>query len=132
MLLIPISRLAEVGKLQPVLGKYECGQLFLHRVFGYRGVILFPWLARVYDRDQYTIKSNDPQPKDEDMKPPNVGNAETAAADSSASRGKTNTFYQVLIDARDCPYIVRRSMYHVCCDYSPEPVFRSSAPRLRQ
>jgi len=32
-------------------GAYETGQLFLHRVFGYRGVILFPWLARVYDRD---------------------------------------------------------------------------------
>ena len=23
----------------------------LHRVFGYRGVTLFPWMARVYDRD---------------------------------------------------------------------------------
>lgn len=46
-------RLAEVGKLEtPKLqGKYETGQLILHRVFGYRGVILFPWLARVYDRD---------------------------------------------------------------------------------
>ena len=32
-------------------GKYDTGQLFLHRVFGYRGVILFPWQARVYDRD---------------------------------------------------------------------------------
>lgn len=46
-------RLTEVGKLEtPKLqGKYETGQLILHRVFGYRGVILFPWLARVYDRD---------------------------------------------------------------------------------
>lgn len=26
-------------------------QLFLHRVFGYRGILLFPWLARLYDRD---------------------------------------------------------------------------------
>ena len=25
--------------------------MFLHKVFGYRGVVLFPWLARVYDRD---------------------------------------------------------------------------------
>lgn len=95
-----------MGKLQPVLDKYECGQLFLHRVFGYRGVVLFPWLARVYDRDQYTIKSNDPPKEDEVMKPPSVGNAETASTDTSASRGKTNTFYQVLIDSRDCPYIV--------------------------
>lgn len=46
-------RLAEVGKLEtPKLqGQYEAGQLILHRVFSYRGVILFPWLARVYDRD---------------------------------------------------------------------------------
>lgn len=26
-------------------------QLFLHSVFGYRGVVLFPWQARLYDRD---------------------------------------------------------------------------------
>jgi len=47
-----LYRLAEVGKLEtPKLqGKYETGQLILHRVFGYRGVILFPWLAKVYDR----------------------------------------------------------------------------------
>ena len=46
-------RLAEVGKLgTPKLeGQYETGQLFLHRVFGYRGVCLFPWIASVYDRD---------------------------------------------------------------------------------
>ena len=25
----------------------------MHRVFGYRGVLLFPWMARVYDRDVY-------------------------------------------------------------------------------
>ena len=32
-------------------GNYDTGQMFLHRLFGYRGVILFPWTARVYDRD---------------------------------------------------------------------------------
>ncbi|PKU38289.1 polymerase delta-interacting protein 2 [Limosa lapponica baueri] len=32
-------------------GKYETGQLFLHSVFGYRGIVLFPWQARLYDRD---------------------------------------------------------------------------------
>ncbi|KAG8235408.1 hypothetical protein J437_LFUL018627 [Ladona fulva] len=47
------SRLAEVGRLEApkIQGKYDTGQLFLHRIFGYRGVVLFPWLARVYDRD---------------------------------------------------------------------------------
>lgn len=46
-------RLVEVGRINPVkqIEKYETGQLFFHRIFGYRGVILFPWLARVYDRD---------------------------------------------------------------------------------
>lgn len=28
-----------------------CWQMFIHRVFGYRGVILFPWVGKVYDRD---------------------------------------------------------------------------------
>ena len=46
-------RLAEVGRLEPAKsdGKYETGQLFLHRIFGYRGVVLFPWTARVYAHD---------------------------------------------------------------------------------
>ena len=34
------------------LRDYSCFQLFLHKVFGYRGIILFPWVARVYDRDR--------------------------------------------------------------------------------
>lgn len=89
-------RLAEVGKLEtPKLqGKYDTGQLILHRVFGYRGVVLFPWLARVYDRDL-----------------PNQQPTITGAEDNSNNvgkevKGKTHTFYQVLIDSRDCPYIV--------------------------
>ena len=42
-----------MGKLEAIKvgGNYETGQMFLHKVFGYRGVVLFPWLARVYDRD---------------------------------------------------------------------------------
>ena len=64
------STLSEVGQLEALRlqGNYDTGQMFLHKVsvllgqiwdntftlyqvFGYRGVILFPWLARVYDRD---------------------------------------------------------------------------------
>ncbi|KAF5286560.1 hypothetical protein FQA39_LY16243 [Lamprigera yunnana] len=84
------TRLAEVGKLeQPKLsGKYETGQLLLHRVFGYRGVILFPWLARVYDRDLPHQRTN-----------------EESSLVGKEVRGRTHTFYQVLIDQRDCPYI---------------------------
>ena len=51
------SRLAEVGKLEPVKinGNYDTGQAFLHRLDGYRGVVLFPWTARVYDRDKRDV-----------------------------------------------------------------------------
>ena len=51
------TKLAEVGKLEPVRieGNYDTGQMFLHRLFGYRGVVLFPWHARVYDRDMDKI-----------------------------------------------------------------------------
>nr|CAD7605065.1 unnamed protein product [Timema genevievae] len=87
------ARLAEVGRLETpkIQGKYDTGQLFLHRVFGYRGVVLFPWLARVYDRDV-------PNKRDglEDGNFNYVG---------KEVKGCTQTFYQVLIDARDCPYI---------------------------
>lgn len=57
------TRLAEIGKFETKLTdeqSYPPGQAFLHRVFGYRGVTLFPWLARVHDvdlRKQYTDTS---------------------------------------------------------------------------
>ncbi|KAK6620610.1 polymerase delta-interacting protein 2 [Polyplax serrata] len=87
------TRLAEVGKLEApkVEGKYDTGQLFLHRVFGYRGVVLFPWLAKVYDRD--VPNKRDVQSGESNI---NVG---------KEVKGRTHTFYQVLIDSRDCPYI---------------------------
>lgn len=95
-------RLAEVGKLeQPkASGKYDTGQLILHKVFGYRGVILFPWLARVYDRDATSRKENQES-----------ANVAEAPSDSLSNvgkevKGRTHTFYQVLIDTRDAPYIV--------------------------
>ncbi|KAM7333901.1 polymerase delta-interacting protein 2 [Alexandromys fortis] len=76
-------------------GKYETGQLFLHSVFGYRGVVLFPWQARLYDRD---VASAAPE------------KAENPAGHGSKEvKGKTHTYYQVLIDARDCPHISQRS-----------------------
>lgn len=88
-----LRRLAEVGKLESpkISGKYDTGQLILHRVFGYRGVVLFPWLARVYDRDLPQHREGDEEPN------PGVG---------KEVRGRTHTFYQVLIDQRDCPFIV--------------------------
>uniref|UniRef100_A0A8V1AM26 DNA polymerase delta interacting protein 2 n=1 Tax=Gallus gallus TaxID=9031 RepID=A0A8V1AM26_CHICK len=76
-------------------GKYETGQLFLHSVFGYRGIVLFPWQARLYDRD---------------VASPVTEKSENAAGHGSKEvKGKTHTYYQVLIDARDCPHISQRS-----------------------
>lgn len=124
--------MAEVGKLEtPKLqGQYEAGQLILHRVFSYRGVILFPWLARVYDRD---ISNK----KDEYVQIFIIARINISTCfflyiniiiffiynlcvyfyrkDNSSSnvddkevKGRTHTFYQVLIDQRDCPYIVSK------------------------
>ncbi|XP_062392301.1 polymerase delta-interacting protein 2-like isoform X1 [Sardina pilchardus] len=77
-------------------GKYETGQLFLHSVFGYRGIVLFPWHARLYDRDV------SPQAAESKPEPP-------GAHGSKEVKGKTHTYYQVLIDTRDCPHISQRS-----------------------
>uniref|UniRef100_A0A8D3B569 Polymerase (DNA-directed), delta interacting protein 2 n=1 Tax=Scophthalmus maximus TaxID=52904 RepID=A0A8D3B569_SCOMX len=77
-------------------GKYETGQLFLHSVFGYRGIVLFPWHARLYDRDI--------TPPMSESKPDPPG-----AHGSKEVKGKTHTYYQVLIDTRDCPHISQRS-----------------------
>ncbi|XP_053658277.1 polymerase delta-interacting protein 2 [Anopheles marshallii] len=97
------TRLAEVGRLElpKAQGKYETGQLFLHRVFGYRGVILFPWLARVYDRDLPN------QSKGNQLDSVASESTEGGAAGNASKevQKKTHTFYQVLIDQRDCPYI---------------------------
>ncbi|RXG72542.1 polymerase delta-interacting protein 2 [Armadillidium vulgare] len=94
-------RLATVGKFDiPKLnGHYEAGQLFLHRVFGYRGVILFPWIARVFDRDilnKKDAKNEYPEYFEEPLNYNQVG---------KEVRGRSHTFYQVLIDVRDCPYV---------------------------
>jgi len=89
------TRLSEVGKLQtPKLqGKYDTGQLFLHRVFGYRGVVLFPWSAKVYDRDV--------------LKTPKTVKVDSNSVNQMSQdvKGSNHTYYQVLIDSRDCPYI---------------------------
>ncbi|MCL4134200.1 UNVERIFIED_CONTAM: hypothetical protein GTU68_034321, partial [Idotea baltica] len=91
--------LATVGKfdIPKLSGKYETGQLFLHRVFGYRGAILFPWIARVFDRD---ISFSPSELLEEPLNYNQVG---------KEVRGRSHTFYQVLIDVRDCPFIVSRA-----------------------
>ncbi|XP_065831189.1 polymerase delta-interacting protein 2-like isoform X2 [Oscarella lobularis] len=81
-------KLVEVGHLDvpKVQGKYQSGQFFLHRIFGYRGVILFPWVARLFDRDAIFAKRDD---------------------DNNADSGsfRSEIYYQALIDVRDFPHI---------------------------
>jgi len=106
------STLSEVGQLEPLRlqGNYDTGQMFLHKVFGYRGVILFPWLARVYDRD---MPSKPPNTRERllDTDSPNFSNAPNMAAGGVGKevKGRTHTYYQVLIDGRDSPYITHRA-----------------------
>ncbi|XP_033123282.1 polymerase delta-interacting protein 2-like [Anneissia japonica] len=95
---LQFRKLQTVGKLESPKpqGKYPTGQLFLHKVFGYRGILLFPWLARLYDRDVASKKDESPQIEN-DGEHIHAGNKEV--------QGKTHTYYQVLIDSRDCPFI---------------------------
>lgn len=74
-------------------GKYDTGQLFLHKIFGYRGVVLFPWSAKVFDRDLHKQLT------------PKIENKESTSASSKEIKATVHTFYQVLIDSRDCPFI---------------------------
>ncbi|PRD36146.1 UNVERIFIED_CONTAM: Polymerase delta-interacting protein 2 [Trichonephila clavipes] len=91
------ARLAEVGKLEtPKLeGKYDTGQLFLHRIFGYRGVTLFPYMACVYDRDVPNQETN----RESEESSINYNHIEKEVI------SHTHTYYQVLIDSRDCPFV---------------------------
>lgn len=116
--------------------KYETGQFFLHRVFGYRGVILFPWRAKIYDRNTYVSPYADSaidttSANATETESPTIAAAakdETVSAtakqksqsprkidtdtDELRNDGKkevtvdVQTYYQVLIDSRDCPHVV--------------------------
>lgn len=82
-----LPKLVEVGRFENPKSQehYQPGQFFLHSVFGYRGVVLFQWLATVYDRD--TLEDSNPVTYKENMK------------------GETKPYYQALVDSRDFPYI---------------------------
>lgn len=100
-------RLVEVGKLEvpKTQGKYETGQLFLHKVFGYRGVILFPWVARLYERTM-NLKSKDPLYADNI--PISHSNNDEIIDDNSSGKKKSHsdlTYYQALMDERDYSHI---------------------------
>lgn len=107
------TRLSEVGRFErpKTQGKYEAGQLFLHRIFGYRGVILFPWVAKLYDRDIQSKPVEDKNDLENDVVGITHENTEENDEDSIVSpmgremKGEKTIYYQSLIDQRDCPYI---------------------------
>lgn len=122
-----------MGKLdEPHLNKeYKPGQFFLHKIFGYRGVILFPWRAKVYDR-LITAKKDEEDSEFKksietyDKKDIHRKNQESTTVKKvlesekplfqkhfAGTRDNFNQvsvlhtiFYQVLIDSRDCPFVV--------------------------
>lgn len=111
--------------------EYKPGQFFLHKIFGYRGVVLFPWQAELFER-----KPRDPNVSatEADSKKPlelvdkkpltkrkdivtttKVNDTDKSFLDkynvkkninpTHVSVSKTN-FYQVLVDSRDWPHVV--------------------------
>lgn len=92
------TRLSEVGVLEnPKLeGVYATGQLLLHRIFGYRGIVLIPWRAHVFESD-VPVKGETAHDVD------SVGDASNAKKDSLATN--IEMYYSVLIDSRDYSYI---------------------------
>ncbi|KRX51996.1 polymerase delta-interacting protein 2 [Trichinella sp. T6] len=108
-------RLAEIGKFaQPKLNEnYNHGQLFLHRIFGYRGVILFSWSAEVYDRDCQRKVTMSEQLYDDYLISSKQDNQFCRSFRSGVYRtpggieikGVRHTYYQALIDERDWAHI---------------------------
>lgn len=103
------TQLAKVGKFEAKQADENCyaaGQPFLHRIFGYRGVTLFPWLARVHDIDLRKQYSNDGRYQQQQES--NKSNEQQHDANMQAAV-KYHPYYQVLIDTRDCPYVSNRT-----------------------
>lgn len=91
--------LIEVGKFTPLKtnGNYDCGQFFLHQKLDYRGVILFPWVARVFNRNNKAF----PTLFDSKLKKGEVDDIPGFTQESF----QTVIYYQALLDFRDCPIV---------------------------
>ena len=66
---------------------YNVGQTFFHKVFAYRGIILHPWTAHIYEQNRSTSAKS-------------VKN-QNGNANFKKCLPKLETYYQVLVDARD-------------------------------
>ena len=97
-------KLVEVGKEIKVSGNYDTGQMIFHRVFEYRGCVLFPWKTQIFDRTPPTKN--------------NKAESDSATTSSEAKRGKSRKkvnpkgqpviYYAVLADGKDVDGIKNR------------------------
>ncbi|VDM20089.1 unnamed protein product [Hydatigera taeniaeformis] len=86
-------RVAPIGQLQPTQkSPYEPGQLILHRLFGYRGVVLSSWKANVYEMKTYTPENDKSSDISEGISP---------SFKISAKCEQPMQAYAVLFDIRD-------------------------------
>ena len=109
------TNLISVGKVDPIkVGqKYAPGQLFIHKEFGYRGAILAPWSAHLYDRNlnlkSKTEKDDSTKDKSDDSTIPggeNISAHEKTSSDESSRLTFTDeTYYQTLIHEQDASRI---------------------------
>ena len=74
---------------QRVHERYRVGQTFLHKVFGYRGIVLFRWKANVFERKSLL---RDPIEDEQQQQ-------------LSRIHPKRLNYYQVLVDERDMPHM---------------------------
>ncbi|KAL3313417.1 polymerase delta-interacting protein 2 [Cichlidogyrus casuarinus] len=51
--------LESIGEAHEPSKQYEPGQLFVHKHFGYRGVVMSSWKGKLFDRDQIKQKNDD-------------------------------------------------------------------------
>ncbi len=96
-------KLSEVGVLdQFITTCYPTGQIFLHRLFGYRGVILFPWTACIFDKYDHT---NTPSSSSSVQSDKSTSEKISKTGPPPKNLANKLSYYQVLIDNRDIPYI---------------------------
>ena len=82
------TKLKHIGVLDQCKSdsNYEFGQTFFHKVFAYRGIILHPWTAHIYERNKGFV---------------NIGKQQDDSAGAKKCAPKLETYYQVLVDTRD-------------------------------
>lgn len=107
-------KLSIFGQVEPSRAEtntYPTGQFFLHRVLDYRGVILFPWIATIREKDPCKILGE--KNSTDDVKP----------SSAKEVRSKKRPYYTVLRDNRDAPYLATEEVSVVLGDAA---LFRGS------